>query len=74
MSNVYQLEPPTQGKARALRQRQLGVAAACLALRSGAAAWQVVLVTTLGDVEIELWAKEAPKARACCAACFRELF
>ncbi|KAL4431122.1 hypothetical protein ABPG75_006378 [Micractinium tetrahymenae] len=36
MSQVYNLEPPTQGK--------------------------VVLRTTLGDLDIELWPKEAPKA------------
>ncbi|KAL4859368.1 Peptidyl-prolyl cis-trans isomerase CYP57 [Chlorella vulgaris] len=36
MSQVYTLEPPTQGK--------------------------VILRTTLGDLDIELWAKEAPKA------------
>jgi peptidyl-prolyl cis-trans isomerase SDCCAG10 len=36
MSQVYNLEPPTQGK--------------------------VVLKTTLGDLDIELWPKEAPQA------------
>lgn len=36
MSQVYTLEPPTQGK--------------------------VILRTTLGDLDIELWPKEAPKA------------
>uniref|UniRef100_A0A1D2A8R0 PPIase cyclophilin-type domain-containing protein n=1 Tax=Auxenochlorella protothecoides TaxID=3075 RepID=A0A1D2A8R0_AUXPR len=36
MSNVYNLEPPTKGKA--------------------------VLRTSLGDLDVELWAKEAPKA------------
>ena len=36
MSNVYQLEPPTEGK--------------------------VLLTTSHGEIEIELWAKEAPKA------------
>ena len=36
MSNVYQLEPPTEGK--------------------------VLLTTTHGEIEVELWAKEAPKA------------
>ncbi|CAG9466834.1 unnamed protein product [Pedinophyceae sp. YPF-701] len=36
MSNIYSLEPPTEGK--------------------------VLLRTTAGDVEIELWAREAPKA------------
>ena len=36
MSNVYQLEPPTEGK--------------------------VLLTTSHGEIEIELWAKEAPNA------------
>ena len=36
MSNVYQLEPPTEGK--------------------------VLLTTSHGEIEVELWAKEAPKA------------
>ena len=36
MSNVYQLEPPTEGK--------------------------VLLTTSHGEIEVELWPKEAPKA------------
>lgn len=75
MSQVYNLEPPTQGKVRW---------AACTAARGLPAATpactrpncrcasstklccflapQVVLRTTLGDLDIELWPKEAPKA------------
>ena len=57
MSNVYQLEPPTVGKVRL---------ASCCAVAprrplSGRTKLQVVLVTSLGDIEIELWPKEAPK-------------
>jgi hypothetical protein len=58
MSNVYTLEPPTQGKARsASRRRPRARSSLTRSFR------QVVLVTTLGDIEIELWPKEAPKAR-----------
>lgn len=81
MSQVYTLEPPTQGKVGCLNASQrAGIAfssrstrcRAALLRRPSAAAnadapfalstCQVILRTTLGDLDIELWAKEAPKA------------
>jgi hypothetical protein len=34
---------------------------------------KVVLVTSHGDVDVELWAKEAPKVLFCCCCCVRVL-
>lgn len=77
MSQVYTLEPPTEGKVRTVmvsqprgravcrRQMLLPVApppASGSANARSVVPLQVVLRTTLGDLDIELWPKEAPKA------------
>ena len=67
MSNVYNLEPPTQGKVN--RAPDLFWAAPgapdCRHTdrrRRPRLSPQVVLRTSLGDIDLELWPKEAPKA------------
>lgn len=67
MSQVYNLEPPTQGKVRWPGRHRAAlppVAAACSHKKRTEPhqLLQVVLRTTLGDLDIELWPKEAPKA------------
>jgi peptidyl-prolyl cis-trans isomerase SDCCAG10 len=77
MSTVYNLEPPTQGKVTKIQKhhhtpisltplntiplpRHLTLTANSFSIHR--MTLQVVLHTTLGDLDIELWAKEAPKA------------
>lgn len=61
MSNVYVLEPPTKGKVRrAVDSKPMSLARTKSKLE--VLAPQVVLRTTLGDLDVELWPKEAPKA------------
>ena len=62
MASVYNTEPPTKGKVR----NQPSVLLLCSqgnAWLSATAWWvpQVVIKTTMGDVDVELWPKEAPK-------------
>ncbi|KAF5912036.1 hypothetical protein HPG69_003310 [Diceros bicornis minor] len=52
MSNIYIQEPPTNGK----RMLQVVQPFNCLSSK------MVLLKTTAGDIDIELWSKEAPKA------------
>ncbi|XP_019863502.1 PREDICTED: peptidyl-prolyl cis-trans isomerase CWC27 homolog isoform X1 [Amphimedon queenslandica] len=53
MSSIYITEPPTKGKV-------VNPAAAVLVTTGPSP--QVLLKTTLGDIDIELWSKEAPLA------------
>jgi hypothetical protein len=84
MSNVYNLEPPTKGKVRAVTSAMMlllkghccTVMQTVLVFTSQGAESrtptrvllpclpQVVLHTNLGDLDIELWPKEAPKVQA----------
>lgn len=57
MSNVYILEPPTSGKVCSIIPL-LFAELTQLKLYD----LQVLLKTTAGDIDIELWAKETPKA------------
>uniref|UniRef100_A0A1X7TKH4 Spliceosome-associated protein CWC27 homolog n=1 Tax=Amphimedon queenslandica TaxID=400682 RepID=A0A1X7TKH4_AMPQE len=54
MSSIYITEPPTKGKV-------VNPAAAAVLVTTGPSP-QVLLKTTLGDIDIELWSKEAPLA------------
>ena len=66
MSQVYNTEPPTSGKVRPRRAlARCSATSSCLAVRllHARACAQVILKTSLGDLDIELWPKEAPKAR-----------
>ena len=75
MSNIYNLEPPTKGKVGSGRHASVDLASShslappcvrAVAHTASAvrACWvQVLLKTNLGDLEIELWPKEAPKVR-----------
>lgn len=70
MSQVYNLEPPTEGKVSAAAEPCCYLSGSCRHCRrclptpcpTACCAAQVVLRTTLGDLDIELWSKEAPKA------------
>uniref|UniRef100_A0A1X7SMS6 Spliceosome-associated protein CWC27 homolog n=1 Tax=Amphimedon queenslandica TaxID=400682 RepID=A0A1X7SMS6_AMPQE len=53
MSSIYITEPPTKGKV-------VNPPAAVLVTTGPSP--QVLLKTTLGDIDIELWSKEAPLA------------
>ena len=52
MSSIYINEPLTNGKVDNL----------CVPCTPVRALLQVLLVTTLGDIDVELWSKEAPVA------------
>ena len=76
MSNIYNLEPPTTGKVRAalIPTRCRTVHTSCSSTMravTSTSTVQVILKTTLGDIDVELWPKEAPKARA--ASCLLPL-
>ena len=69
MSAIYNLEPPTKGKVcfRIIRQLQRTGYRVVFSPPPRATDLQVVIKTTLGDIDIELWAKEAPKV--CLVVC-----
>lgn len=69
--NVYIKEPPTHGKVRAIKMFTHCSAAILLRLSPkvtwacaliGILALQVLLKTTLGDMDVELWSRETPLA------------
>ena len=57
MSNIYIQEPPTKGKVI----KRTTVLKVIFYLKS-TCIFQVILNTTVGEIEIELWSKECPKA------------
>ena len=57
MSTIYITEPPTTGKVRERLTHSLSLLVLSFNRR-----WQVVMETTRGDYDIELWCKECPEA------------
>ena len=55
MSEIYHTEPPTSGKVRGPQDYLRANSAQPMHL-------QVVICTSFGDIDVELWCKECPKA------------
>lgn len=59
MSNIYIQEPPTSGKVTFVYSIDIKIPLKCCIK------WnfiKVLLKTSVGDIDIELWCREAPKA------------
>ena len=64
MSTIYNTEPPTKGKVRCSQSHAASPIRASISRGQAETSMncdQVVLHTSFGDLDIELWPKEAPK-------------
>ena len=63
MSNIYVQEPPSEGKVAILHITcSFKMFMLHLNNKLNTYTFQVLLTTSLGEIEIELWSKECPKA------------